>query len=401
MQAFLNGILFKCISLFLSVLSALGVSTNFFHADSRNWKTNYTYVFVHGLSGWGSYDSTYKLMPYWGMFGGDLMAYLRAKGFDCYAASVSGNASAWDRACELYAQLTGTVVDYGKEHSDRCGHARFGEDYTGRALIGEWNEEKKINLLGHSFGGATVRLFADILEDGSAAEAAVTPADELSDFFKGGKGNWVYSITSLAAPHNGTTAYNVGGDADTEAAAEDAGKANSRLQSLFSGLMQKATGGKIDDRIADDYASYDMYIDHALALNETIETRDYTYYFSVPCSATVQQEDGTYAPVTKKMESLFVSSSAKMGAFTGVTAGGYEIGAEWQENDGLVNTISAKAPFNAPSTDYDAAHVDKGVWNIMPTYDGDHMSLQGGLLKPNDIKSYYTELLSMINSLNK
>ena len=35
------------------------------------------YIFVHGLSGWGSYDKTYKRMPYWGMFGGDLMKYLR------------------------------------------------------------------------------------------------------------------------------------------------------------------------------------------------------------------------------------------------------------------------------------------------------------------------------------
>ena len=47
------------------------------------------YIFVHGLSGWGSYDKTYKRMPYWGMFGGDLMKFLRAQGFSCYAASVS------------------------------------------------------------------------------------------------------------------------------------------------------------------------------------------------------------------------------------------------------------------------------------------------------------------------
>lgn len=47
------------------------------------------YVFVHGLSGWGSYDKTYRNMPYWGMLGGDLMQYLGSKGFSCYAASVS------------------------------------------------------------------------------------------------------------------------------------------------------------------------------------------------------------------------------------------------------------------------------------------------------------------------
>ena len=75
--------------------------------------SNLQYIFVHGLSGWGSYDKRYRQMPYWGMRGGDLMTWLRARGFDCYAASVSPTGSAWDRACELYAQLAGARVDYG------------------------------------------------------------------------------------------------------------------------------------------------------------------------------------------------------------------------------------------------------------------------------------------------
>ena len=55
------------------------------------------YIFVHGLSGWGSYDAAYRRMPYWGMRGGDLMAWLRDQGFDCRAASVAPTGSAWDR----------------------------------------------------------------------------------------------------------------------------------------------------------------------------------------------------------------------------------------------------------------------------------------------------------------
>ena len=27
------------------------------------------FIFVHGLSGWGSYDEAYRKMPYWGMRG--------------------------------------------------------------------------------------------------------------------------------------------------------------------------------------------------------------------------------------------------------------------------------------------------------------------------------------------
>ena len=154
---------------------------------SDEWNTNYTYVFVHGLSGWGSYDSTNKFLKYWGMFGGDLLKYLNKQGFDCYAASVDPQGSAWDRACELYAQLTGNIVDYGKEHSERCGHERFGTDYTGNALISSWSAQDKINLIGHSFGGATVRMLADLMADGSEAERNATDENDLSDLFKGNK----------------------------------------------------------------------------------------------------------------------------------------------------------------------------------------------------------------------
>ena len=48
-----------------------------------------TYIFVHGLSGWGNYEDQYHRMPYWGMNGGDLMVFLRSMGYACYAASVS------------------------------------------------------------------------------------------------------------------------------------------------------------------------------------------------------------------------------------------------------------------------------------------------------------------------
>ncbi len=363
MSTILHQIAYKAVSILLSLLAIFGYSSDYLKADSSEWNTNYDYVFVHGLMGWGEYDTSYKFMPYWGMMGGDLMKYLRDKGFECHAASVAPTSSAWDRACELYAQLTGTVVDYGEAHSKMYGHERYGKDFTGKALIDSWSAENKINLLGHSFGGATVRLFASIMETGSEAEKAATDEAELSDFFKGGKGDWIYSITSLAAPHNGTTAYNADGD---------------------------SMG-------APDTAAFDMYIDNALELNKSVITFPETYYFSFACDATKQNEDGTYSPVKSKMESLFRDASESMGHFTGTTQGGYVIDESWQRNDGLVNTISALAPSDAPTKTFDAGSIESGVWNIMPVYDGDHMALQGGLMKVNEIKDFYVEHLSMIN----
>lgn len=334
--------------------------------DTEKWNTNYPYVFVHGLMGWGSYDASYKIMPYWGMFNGELLGKLNKQGYDCYAASVAGTDSAWDRACELYAQLTGTVVDYGKEHSERCGHDRYGEDFTDRALIEKWDAENKINLLGHSFGGATIRVFASLMAVGSEAEIAATASDDISPFFTGGKADWIYSLTSLAAPHNGTTAY---------------GLENSSPENT-------------------DTAAYDMFIDHALELNKTIVTREETYYFSIPCTATVKNDDGTYSADNSKMEILFRSSANEMGKLTGTTSGGYVVDKSWLENDGLVNTISSAAPSSAPSKTYEEGNVTKGIWNIMPTYQGDHMSLQGGLFMVNsDVKDFYIDYLNMINCI--
>lgn len=400
MSAILQGFLFKILSLFMSIAMLFGISCDGFKADSSNWNTNYKYVFVHGLSGWGSYDAANKIMPYWGMFGGDLMEYLNAKGFDCYAASVAPSSSAWDRACELYAQLTGTVVDYGKAHSESCNHDRYGEDYTGRALIESFSSEDKINLLGHSFGGATVRIFAHLMAEGSSEEIAATDADDLSDFFKGGKGDWIYSVTALAAPHNGTSAYCVSTDDVPVNEEENLFESVKReIQNALSNMIGSATADRDEQKASWDNAAYDMYIDNALELNKNISTLENAYYFSIPCSATVENEDGTWSPVESKMESLFVSSSKAIGAFSGATEGGYIIDESWRQNDGLVNTISATAPFGAPSQAYEQGNVQKGVWNILPVYDGDHMSLQGGMTKPNDVKGLYVEHLSMINSL--
>lgn len=330
--------------------------------NQEDWNTNYDYVWVHGLMGWGSYDFYYDLFPYWGVLNGDMMKQLNKEGYHCYAASVSGTASAWDRACELYAQLTGTVVDYGEAHSKRCGHDRYGEDFTGRALIDEFDSEHKINLLGHSFGGATIRVFASIMAVGSEEEVKATP-DNVSSFFEGGKEDWIYSMTALAAPHNGTSAY--------QAKSEDI-----------------------------DSAAYDMYIDNALELNKTIYTSPETYYFSIACSATDKNADGTYSADKKIMEGMFQSSADEMGRYTGKTEGGFEIDETWLENDGLVNTVSALAPSSAPSAVFAPDNIIKGVWYMMPVYRGDHMSLQGGFSKVNgNAFGYYVAHLDMINSL--
>lgn len=354
-------------------------------------KQKLTYIFVHGLSGWGSYDAAYQRMPYWGMRGGDLLEYLNKQGFSCYAASVSPTGSAWDRACELYAQLSGTRVDYGAAHSRKYRHARFGKDFTGNALIPNWNPETRLVLLGHSFGGVTVRFFAELLANGDPEELESGMTD-ISPLFFGGMGDRVHSIVTLAAPTNGTTAYDLFLDPDFRP--EDVPVP--WWSKPLAAMLAKGTAPVMDSRDERDYAGYDMHIDHAIALNQRISTLPGVYYFSVPCGFTRKQQDGLHRP-KKGMDPLFVMRACQIGAYTGKTAGDFVIDDSWRENDGLVNTVSAAAPIGAPSTPLDKENIQPGIWNIFPVYDGDHMALQGGLVRKHDIRNFYLKLLRMIS----
>lgn len=359
----------KIVSFFMTIVMFLFPTLNIskINVDKSAWKTDYDYVYCHGLSGWGSYDLQNIFLPYWGMFGGDMIANLNALGYRCHSASVDPDGSAWDRACELYAQLAGTRVDYGEAHSKRFGHDRYGRDFSKKPLVKAWSSKDKLNLLGHSFGGATIRLLAELMANGDRDEIAATAPSEISPLFTGGKADWIYSITTLAAPTNGTTAYGFG---DPEALENH------------------------------DTAAYDMHIDCALALNERIQTADCTYYFAVPCSATIQNEDGTWSfDKNVNVEAHVRSSGEAMMKLTGTTPGGFVVDEAWLENDGLVNTVSAGAPFNAPSQPLDRGNIKPGIWNVAETYRGDHMAFCGDLFHPNNIRPFFADWMNMINTL--
>ena len=358
-----------------------------------------TFVFVHGFQGWGSYDKRYKKMPYWGMRGGDLIAWLNGKGYHAYAASVSPIGSAWDRACELYAQLAGTRVDYGVAHSKEYGHGRYGEDYTGRALIPCFDADTKLVLIGHSFGGATVNLFTELMANGDAGERAAADQDTLSPLFAGGMGERIRSVVALAAGQNGNASYEIPDDYQLEG--DDA-----RIPWWSRLLSRRVTNAKRkgadDDRDARDCAEYDMHIDAAHLLNQRISVLPHVLYLSVPCSFTKKNQAGFFEP-EKGMEAVFIMRSMQMGRYLGKTKGGVILDESWWENDGRVNTISETAPFGAPQTPLDRNHLRVGMWNVYPSHHGDHMSLQGGLLKKHDIRGFYEEMLEMITreALNK
>ncbi|KNC76405.1 hypothetical protein SARC_11093 [Sphaeroforma arctica JP610] len=115
------------------------------------------------------------------------------------AAQVGGASSLHDRACELFYQLVGGRVDYGEEHSKTCGHSRYGATFE-KGLHPQFSAENPIHLIGYSFGGPTARVFQQYLHEKRFTGYSNTDA------------SWVRSLTTVCAPHNGTTAaHSVGG----------------------------------------------------------------------------------------------------------------------------------------------------------------------------------------------
>lgn len=401
-----------CIAILVCSMS-IGVSA----ADIG--KKDYTFVFVHGLCGWGSDDGANKFFPYWGMMTGNLFTELERKGYNCVAAGVGTVSSAWDRACELYAQLSGGTVDYGAAHSAEHNHARYGRTYN-QPIIDQWDSEHKINLVGHSFGGVTIRLLVQLLAEGSEEECAVTPENELSPLFKGGQTDKVYSVTTLAAPHNGTSFFEATGGFSNALAkifcSLAALSGSTQLNKLFDPMLDQfglsylpgsSSGVKYDiSKLSafinsKDNAFYDLTIDGAAEINKTIRTQPGVYYFSYAGTKTSKSRwTGNYVP-NWGINALMFPYAYAIGKYTGVTAGGKVIDEKWLENDGLVNTISARAPFDEPSrVYYSGEEVQQGIWYIMPTQNMDHLEFSGGMLNISwsKVRNFYLQHLEIVTT---
>ena len=302
--------------------------------NKTDFETEYPYVFVHGMGGWGPSNKFYKLSPYWG--GGlslsdtDVIKMLNEEGVEAYAAEVGPLNSAWDRACELYAQLMGTVVDYGEAHSKAHNHDRYGFSYEGRPLMGEpWDTKDKINLVGHSFGGETIRLFTSLMTFGCDEEIDAT-GESTSPFFMGGNDS-VHSCITLSSPHNGTQVANILYDPGYPLYGvvflyNVIGSTLGNDFLVFSLQMSHfgltpAQGEKrtnINMRsvsnyyYAEDNCYYDLTIRGARELNEKIKLSPNTYYYSYSTSATDEIYPGGPQIINKTVTPIFYISSGMM-----------------------------------------------------------------------------------------
>ena len=391
--------------------------------------SNYPVILVHGLFGWGAEDKLYAKLPYFGTSNKkEVSQNLNAKGYEIYVPSVGPILCAWDRCCELWAYLMGGTVDYGKVHSEKHGCNRYGRTYE-HGVLEDWGQpgnHAKINLIGHSFGGPTVKMFQDIIARGLQEEIDGTPAEELSDFFKANKPQKIHSVTTLSGVNNGTTYASMSGRLGNVAISYSLllinaliGETNIHKWWDFHtdhyNIMpdrSKVTKNKLTNPLTKmkGISAYAWNLEGSIAqelrveiqcdLNETQETNPGIYYFARrACRSNVLPGRWAYLDADgDNLCKLLCGLTSFMTFRPGLKK--YGVDKTWCDNDGIVPVVGQSAPLNAPQKDYEAGETVKpGLWYNMPVERKDHMSWAGIGEDKDTYLAYYEDMLKMLNAL--
>lgn len=383
-------------------------------------------ILVHGVMGWGRDDLSG--FYYWGGIT-DLEAELRARGYDVRTAGVGPVSSSWDRACELYACIKGGKVDYGRVHSSRFGHERFGGEYPG--LFPEWgtpdpesDETRKVHIIGHSMGGQTARHLAYLLQYGSVEEAESV---NMNPLFEGGK-EWVMSVTTISTPHDGSTMIEsvdmrnrfllyAAGLFAAISETEEFPAYDLRLSQWGLVKQPDETWATYRRRVMEhhlwsrskDIATWDVSVDGAAELNRVLPADPDIYYFSWASDNTKPGSDGHTRVPGRGMLSLLRGQCRFIGSYVREEAGNYVIDEGWFQNDGVVNTCSMDGP-SLGSSDMIVPFSGvprRGIWNFMGVLEScDHLDTIGVLapeIMPNgpipDLIEWYANHLELLYSL--
>ncbi|KAG3093611.1 hypothetical protein PI125_g16776 [Phytophthora idaei] len=363
----------------------------------------YPIILVNGFSGWGR-DELLGFR-YWGGIQGDFQNELTAHGYTVYTAAVGPFASNWDRACELYAIIKGGQVDYGQKHSATHNHLRYGRNYTG--LYPKWGTANsdgsinKVHLVGHSMGGQTVRMLAQLLVHGTTG-APIGEDPSSHTLFKGGK-SWVHSITTISTPNQGTTLGNgfstigdsvkdllagvlsvVGILGDSAKMVYDAkldqwGITTKQSGESIQAYLDRVFSSRIFDPSFKDVCLWSLSTGGAKEEAAWVKTLSDVYYYSYTTVDTFDTRDLLLRKISLPNLLTMLHPLDPLAVFLG---GRYapdklKLSTDWQPNDGVVNTFSMGSDGVGAAVTFAGAS-QLGKWNKMPLLNRlDHLAVVG------------------------
>ncbi|OUS28706.1 hypothetical protein A9Q99_11260 [Gammaproteobacteria bacterium 45_16_T64] len=390
---------------------------------------DYPIVLVHGFFGWGR-DEVLGLYKHFGGFK-DIQEELKRYGnHDTVVTPAMGPiSSSWDRACELYAQLTGTRVDYGVAHSTEHEHERFGENHNtwkNKSKISNLGKGQKVNLIAHSQGVQTSRILIELLGKGSAAERDATRTSDLSDLFKGDN-QWVNGLAAISGANDGSPLahaiyHGVPGfddlistlikavnllniDAIYDFKLDQFGLDGRRLFELPSAYTRRIIGDLYHRK---DSAFYDMSTDGSAEINQFASAESDVYYYS--WANQTSELNGSGKQVSGKSTNPILTLPVNfMGSFTHQPEGQVPLDSEYWPNDGITSTRSMAGPINwstdvitpyDPSQVRDGIDIKPGIWNYMGHIEGnwDHWDMLNILDGSHDVRPLYYNAANFLTS---
>ncbi|MBD8532563.1 MULTISPECIES: triacylglycerol lipase [unclassified Massilia] len=345
---------------------------------------NHPIVLVHGFLGFGPDQFPRSGFLYWGGKG-DVAGHLRTYNGPrtVFTAVVGAIATNRERAAELYAQLKGGCVDYGAQRLAADGSVRAVQCWAAdpannpqgypAALYPAWDAAHPLHMIGHSQGGTTIRALVELLEHGDVNAADAN--GNRGDLYRGGKVGWIRSVTTISSPHNGTS-----------------------LRDAVLDLLPQLRS-PLRDWLLANLANWELAPDGARNFNAWARTSPHVVYFSIGTQATeagalcCNGTDRLIAPLQNRhyqyprsdMFAYYKTYAGEwivpsmlqhgMGGYTQDTPGRVRIDRAWFANDGVVNTVSMRAPGGHPVREFDG-RPEPGTWNYLGTYRGyDHFDV--------------------------